>query len=211
METATKDRPIEAYNPEKDQYDFEAGIRAAGAPAPALGYSILANLGDEKQLTVQCFVDSEEPLESIHRKLDRAMAVVDRQKARYKIKDLRKELEQTEDGLARLEEDLNRLEASFEQSQRAFDERIGANLKAMGRVQDDAVARGRAKPVGADAATMTNLKKENEDIVSAKAKAEADRKQARDNIAVSIDRFTNSIAKHKEQIAECEALIAEGG
>ena len=184
---------------------------SAEAPAPALGYSILANLGDEKQLTVQCFVDSEEPLASIHRKVDRAMAVVDRQRAKYRLKDLYKELAQTEEGLGRLEDDLNRLEFAFEQNQKASDQRIADNLKRMGVVQDAALARGRAKPVGADAATLTNLKKENEEIVAGKAKAEAERKQARDNIAVSIQRFNDSIAKHKEQIAECEALIAEGG
>ena len=58
------------------------------SPASALGYSILANLGDEKQLTVQCFVDSEEPLADIHSKLDKAMAIVDRLKAKNRRVDL---------------------------------------------------------------------------------------------------------------------------
>lgn len=179
--------------------------------APALGYSILANLGDEKQLTVQCFVDSEDDIDTIHGKVDRAMAVVDRQKAKYRLKDLRKEVEEMEAGLARQEDDLARLETQFETNQAALDERIRELLVAREDVQKRAFARGRSAPVGAEKATFTNTKKEIEQLTEEKAKAITEREAARSNMAVNVGRFRDAIAKKSAEIAECEALVSDGG
>jgi hypothetical protein len=66
---------------------------AMDAPkGPAIGYSIIANLGEKRQMTVQYFVDGDEPLSVIHANVDRTLAVLDRQIARYEIGDLKKEL-----------------------------------------------------------------------------------------------------------------------
>lgn len=186
-------------------------VEPAEVAAPALGYSILANLGDEKQLTVQCFVDSEEPLSSIHVKLDKAMAVVDRQKAKYRVKDLRKELDKDGRTLRQLEEDLTRVEAQFQQNQEAIDEQIRLAADKREEIAKLAYGKGRSGPVGHDAAHSNALKKQIEQLVADKAKAEAERKQARDNIAVSIVRYNDEIERLKEQVAECEALISGEG
>jgi chromosome segregation ATPase len=183
----------------------------ADIAAPALGYSILANLGDEKQLTVQCFADSEEPLTSIHEKVDKAMAVVDRQKAKYKARDLRAEVAKMERTLRQLEGDLARLEADFETNQQALDSRAAECIKSIAALQDEAHSRGRAQPVGANKASERALQQEIEHLKEQKAKAAAERAQARANTAVNIGRYRDEIDKANEQIAECEALIGEGG
>jgi predicted nucleic acid-binding Zn-ribbon protein len=59
-------------------------------PAVAFGYSIAAQVGDRRQITVQCFVDEGEGSETINAKIDQAMRVIDRQQAYY---DLEAELE----------------------------------------------------------------------------------------------------------------------
>ena len=180
---------------------------APAVVAPALGYSILANLGDEKQLTVQCFVDSEAPLASIHTQIDKAMAVIDRQKAKYRKRDLTKELDKMEATLRQLHEDLARLEGEFEKNQKAFDEAIGGAVKAQSDIVNAAYGRGRSTPVGQDAARVNALKREVEQLNEQKAKATAERDQARQNTAVTISRYEEEISRAKEQIAECDELI----
>lgn len=182
-------------------------MTAETVAAPALGYSILANLGDEKQLTIQCFADSEEPLESIHAKIDRALAVVDRQKARYKIKDLEKEVVDMEGALARSEDDLNSLEAKFVAEQQALDERIVKSQGAIEQLNAEAYGRGRAKPVGQEGAQVNAHKREIESLTEQKGKAAAERDQARHNLAISIGRFHDAIAERNKQIDECRALV----
>jgi len=62
------------------------------AAAPAIGYSIIATLGDKRQMTVQYFVAGDEPLPLIHANVDRTMAVLDRQIAKYELDGIRQEL-----------------------------------------------------------------------------------------------------------------------
>lgn len=184
---------------------------AAETPAAALGFSILANLGDEKQFTAQCFVDSDDEISTIHAKVDKVMVVIDRQKAKYRLHDLRKEVAEMEGGLGRQEDDLARLEEQFERNQEALDARLLECIKARSAVQDEARARGRASPVGADKARFDNLGKEMEDLRGKKAEAVAERETARQNMATNVGRFRDAIAKKNEEIAECEALVSDGG
>jgi DNA repair exonuclease SbcCD ATPase subunit len=179
--------------------------------APALGYSILANLGDEKQLTVQCFVDSEESLPSIHAKLDKAMAVVDRQKAKYRLKDLAKELAETEAALGRQQDDLARIEDQFVAGQEARAEQVRQLAEAREEIAKAAYGKGRSGPVGHDKQRSEALKKQIEHLREEGNKAEAERAQARQNMAVNIGRFNDHIEKLAKQIDECNALITGDG
>jgi len=180
-------------------------------PAPALGYSILANLGDEKQLTVQCFVDSEEPLSSIHVKLDKAMAVVDRQKAKYRLKDLTADLAKTERGLENLQDDLLRLESQFEENKAAIADRVRDLAEKREEIAKAAYGKGRSGPVGHEKQRSEAIKKEIEQLQEQGAKATAEREAARQNIATSIGRYNDEIERLQKQVDECEALIAGGG
>jgi hypothetical protein len=48
--------------------------------APAIGYSIVANLGGDRQITVQCFVDEGEEDKAVNARFDRVMTFIDRQR-----------------------------------------------------------------------------------------------------------------------------------
>lgn len=180
-------------------------------PAPALGYSILANLGDEKQITVQCFADSEEDITSIHSKVDKAMAVVDRQKAKYRRADLLKQVDEMETTQRRQKDDLARLESEFEASQEKINDRIAELQKECEDIQAAAYGRGRAGPVGQDKASSNAKQREIGQLLEQRNKAAAERAQARENIAVNIGRFDEEIAKAKAKIVECDELIGGGG
>lgn len=178
--------------------------------AAALGFSVIANLGDDRQFTGQCFVDSDDDLAIINAKVDKVMVIIDRQKAKYRIKDLRKEVAEMEAALGRQEDDLARLEETYEANQAVLDKSIRAALEQTQKLVDEAIARGRAQPVGAEKGQVTGLKREIEQLNEQKAKAQAERDVARSNMAVNVGRFRDAIAKKNEEIAECEALIGDG-
>jgi hypothetical protein len=64
-------------------------------PGVAIGYSLMCNLGGERQMTVQCFVDEAEPLDVVNARIDRVFQVMDRQKAKYDLANAEKDFEQT--------------------------------------------------------------------------------------------------------------------
>lgn len=191
--------------------DPDEDIGDAPIASPALGYSILANLGDEKQITVQCYVDSADPVVAIHAKIDKAMAVIDRQKAVYRRRDLVAEVEKMERARRQLHEDLDRLEQEYEKNQDALTGQIAANVKRMTDISNAAYGKGRSGPVGGDASEVNALKRGNEQLVEQQNKAKADREAARSNIAVSVGRYDEEIDKAKAKIAECDALIGTDG
>lgn len=201
-----------AHMREVEPDDIETKAKPpAAVPTPAIGYSILANLGDEKQLTMQCFVAEDEELASIHRKVDRVMAVVDRQKAKYKKRDLEGEKAKLETVLRRLEADLIEAEAAFERQQEAFNSTIKTFKESAQAIRDQAAASGRVSgPVGASKAEERNLETAAKAEDEKKKQAQAERDAARQNAAENILRYREEISKCGEQIAECEALI-DGG
>lgn len=64
--------------------------------APALGFSITSNIHDRAQIVVQSFVPLDASDEEINSTLDKVMKAVDRQQAKYQVKDLRRKMEQEE-------------------------------------------------------------------------------------------------------------------
>lgn len=165
-------------------------------PTRALGFSIIANLGDDRQLTVQCFSDSEDDLKVIHADVDKAMTVVDRQKAKYKKVEVLKNIDDMEKTLRRQKADLAEAETTYELQQKD-------RLAAIEAIQNAAQERGRAQPVGAEAQRLAKLREEAN-------KAVEERKLVRQHAATNITRFDEEIAKAKAQVAECDALI-DGG
>ena len=64
--------------------------------APALGFSITANIHGSAQIVAQSFVPFESNDDQINAALDKVMKAIDRQQAKYQVKDLKKKLEQEE-------------------------------------------------------------------------------------------------------------------
>lgn len=64
--------------------------------APALGFSITANIHGSAQIVCQSFVPLEATDEQINDTVDKVMKAIDRQQAKYQVKDLKRKLEQEE-------------------------------------------------------------------------------------------------------------------
>lgn len=180
------------------------------SPAPALGYSIAANLGDNRQITVQCFVDSESPLAEQNAAIDKAMAVVDRQRAKYELKELRAEREKLAVTLQRTEDDFARVESTFIANKTANATTVELHRKEIEEITEAAHGRGRGGPVGASFQRRRTLEQEIKQISEEQAKAEAERSQHLDQILISIDRYKEGIAEADRKIADAEALIGDG-
>ena len=66
------------------------------APAPALGFSITANIHDRSQIVAQSFVPFDASDEEVDKALDKVMRALDRQAAKYQVKDQKRKMEMEE-------------------------------------------------------------------------------------------------------------------
>lgn len=85
--------------------------------APAIGMSLVANIGGDRQITLQTFYERDEPVEAVNALVDRMQAVTDRQEAKYKLVAVLDNLKQHVKTLERLEEDLATVDAKHDQKQ----------------------------------------------------------------------------------------------
>lgn len=87
----------------------------SGAPqiekAPALGFSIMLQAGTA-QLTFQTFIDRDADIAAINELVDKVTTVLDRQKAKADLVDMRKHLKVQEAQLVRMREDRGRIETA---------------------------------------------------------------------------------------------------
>lgn len=186
------------------------------APAPALGYSIVANLGGDRQITVQCFVGEDEPLSTINAKLDRALAVVDRQKARYEIDEIREDLSKHEKTYAQFVEDAERIELDYQQSQKGLNDEI-EKLAALHDETRDAgyqahVSSGRRggfAPSGHLKQQLSAINGQKLQLAEARDKNTAERDAAISQLAISKARYEAEIDRLKTKIAAVEAKIGD--
>jgi len=186
--------------------------------APAIGYSIVANLPGDRQVTVQCFVAEDEENEAVNKRLDRAFGFLDRQKARYEIPEIKDKIEEQEATLAQMERDLAAADEAFEKSQAELD--IGMKTAVdtrdsfVQRGYNEHVASGRRgeyEPRGSDKARIDQHQSVIADYTAQKEKNIAEREQYRNNIVVGKRRYEAAIARDKEKLAEKEALLAADG
>ena len=186
----------------------------ADAPAAAIGYSILTNLDGNRQLTMQCFVGEGETDEAINRKLDRAFAVIDRQKARYDIVNEVEELSKEKGTLAQLEEDLARVDADFEKAQAGLKEQASEVLVQRNAAHDEGYAehsasgrRGTYEPRGLALQTIKATDAAARNIEEALHKNLAERDQHRAGVVISIERYNKAINERTARISGLEKLM----
>ena len=163
--------------------------------APALGFSLVANLGDNRQITCQCFVDVTEPLPVIDARIDLVQAVIDRQQAKYQIKDWKADLEKHQIAYQRMQDDLAAAELRHKQET----DTLGARLLELGE---------QLATTGLVSAAQRNALKQEQKAVKAKLDEKAAERQAHiSNVLVSKERFEEEIDRLKAKIAEAQALI----
>ena len=184
------------------------------SPAPALGYSVVANLDGNRQLTMQCFVGEDETNEVVNAKLDRAFAVIDRQKARYDIVAEHEELSKERGMLAQLEEDLARVDAEFQKTQAELhtqaQEFEAQRSKAVEEGYAEHVATGRRgdyQPRGQAQQTINAVNAADRNVKAALEKNEAERDQHRQGVTISIERYRKAIAERDTRIAALQKML----
>lgn len=180
------------------------------AEAPALGFSIVANLGDNRQITCQCFVNVDEDLPEIHARIDKVQSVIDRQRARYEVADIEKERDTAAKTLQRAKDDLATVEGNFKSTMAENDQRLIDIAAQIADINKAAADRGRGSPAGADASRVRALEAQRKEIVAAKDKNNAERDQYLQNVLVSIERFEEAVADCDRRLEAAHALI-EGG
>jgi CRISPR/Cas system CSM-associated protein Csm5 (group 7 of RAMP superfamily) len=75
--------------------DRDMGDTGLDLKAPAIGYSIVVNMGGDRQMTVQCFVGEGEDEGVIAARIDKVFRICDRQKAKYDLEKLYKQFEES--------------------------------------------------------------------------------------------------------------------
>lgn len=184
--------------------------------APALGYSIVANLGGDRQMTVQCFVGEDETDAVVNARMDRAFRVVDRQKARYELVDIREELVKHQDTLAQFLEDKARIDHDMDVRIAHLDVQMNVGNDTYKGLHNEAyekhTASGRQGSFNPTGATKANLERITQGIEQLKAERDklvAEKAQANENVSISIRRYEAAIAAAKARIAEREALLGD--
>lgn len=183
---------------------------------PAIGYSVNALLKGERSMTIQCYVGEGETDAQVNAKIDRIFRVVDRQRARYELADLRIDLDKAERGLTRFDEDLARVDTAYTKRLAEFDqelllvaERRQANEDAA-RIEHDAGRRGAFKLAGKYLGEDGRCEHVKQQILDAKHAAAAEREANIDQIKVNHKRFEDELAQLRKDIAAREALLATG-
>jgi hypothetical protein len=184
---------------------------------PAIGYSVLANLGDEKQITFQHFVAADDSDATVNACLDRIVGLIDRQKARIQLPTLRDELAEHERTLAQFVEDKARLDIEFNAAQARRDIQIVTLNKTVDTITNDAAeqhaATGRQAAYKPTGVVKTNIERQKAGIAAIeqeKVTAVAERDQAHAHFDVSVKRYEGEIERRKAKIAELVERI-EGG
>lgn len=181
---------------------------------PAIGFSITANLGGERQIVFQHFVGQDEDDKTVNARLDRLMMFVDRLKAKTDLPELRDELAKLETTLAQFEEDRARLETEHVAAQARLDLQGNTLAKDIDKLLREGEAAFRAAgrqgaytPQGLAKASIERVQFGLNQVTEEKARASAERDQALANMAISVKRYSEHIETLKAKIAEREKAI----
>jgi len=182
--------------------------------APAVGVSILKNLGGNAQITLQTFYPQDATSAEADSIIDALVFRVNRQGAMAEIPDLQEELTKHEKTAAQFDEDFARVEAEFQHAQAARVVEAKTLEVDRKKIHDEAYAehaksgrqtafepRGHVKQIlSRHDAALSRLTSEIE-------KAQAERDQAVNNLNISRERYAAEIARLKSEISKRTALL----
>lgn len=180
----------------------------------AIGYSIIANLGDDRQITIQHFIGDDQSDGEVNATMDRIMGFVDRQKAIRKIPELRTEQRQLEGQILLAERDLAAVEADHKAASDARDKLL-IDLQAREKAEHDAgyqehVASGRRgayKPAGHRSAMIGRIQADIGKLVEEAIKQANEREVALQNLNQNLELRRARIRQIDDEIAELQAKV----
>lgn len=182
--------------------------------APAIGVSVTCNINGDRQVVLQSFIDRFAPLEAKNNLLDGMMGLINRQKAIYDLVDLEVELEKHETTLRRFVEDRAVVDENHARALAELDLKIEevniAEGDARKRGYDEHVTSGRTgayAPKGAVLQDLNRLGATRNGYAELKAKAEAEKAAAVDNLDRNADRYREEIERTKVKIAKARETV----
>jgi hypothetical protein len=175
----------------------------------AIGYSIAAQLADDRHITFQHFVGQDDDNAAVNATIDRIMGFIDRQQKRFKLPKLREEKAQLEGVIAQAEKDLAQVEAEFEAEEQLRGETIGklqAHRDAVHKAgYAEHTASGRRGAYEAKGHRKVEIDRAEAEIGKL-VEAAVTRANER---AVAVQNLNENNAKRKMRIAAIDAEIAE--
>jgi predicted nucleic acid-binding Zn-ribbon protein len=182
--------------------------------APAIGMSLVMNLGGDRQATLQCFIAQEDGEDKANDLLDRMFRIGDRQKARYELDGLTDELAKHESTLTQLNEDFDRLEKEFATKSVELQEEVrGYQAEAEALRQEGynkwaaSGRRGEYHPEGYTKSGIARAEDAAMKAAEAMTKAANERTNEMAGIRVSQLRYGTEIERIKSEIAKRRTLL----
>lgn len=181
---------------------------------PAIGFSTTVNVDGDRQMVFQGYFEQDEADSVVNARIDRIMALADRQRSKFKLPGLREELQKLTDELAQSDQDIAEAELNFQKAQAALDIQTVELSGRRANLNNDMASAHRAMgksgdyvPKGAAKSSLDNIDTALKEIQERKVKNEAERKFHRDNVEVNIKRRHARVAMLQEQIAGLERLF----
>lgn len=181
---------------------------------PAIGYSITANIGGERQIVFQHFVGADENDAQVHKALDRINKLIDRMRSQYSLPDLKAERDKYLAEIAQYEEDVAVAQSNHDVAQASLDVQIEEAGRTAKTIFDDSYAehvksgrQGEYKPKGQTKMQLDRADAAVREAVAAKVKNDAERQQFLDNVGASIEVRRKNVAILNEKIADAEKAI----
>lgn len=186
------------------------------AATAALGFSMQVDLGAGRVCTLQTHLANDCTVEQLNHMLDKMTSAGDRQRAHYKIEELEREIEQHEREQAQHQEDLDRLDREYEARQEQRHAEIEKAQKALDNLNAAAreahVATGKRSDFtlrGTDKSRHDAVASGVQALVLEMAKDEAEHDVAHANSTKTFDRRGQIIARTRDEVARCKAIVGE--
>lgn len=182
--------------------------------APALGFSILANLGGNRQLTLQGFFPMDTAKADADALLDKAMGYAERLEAKELLPGLKLELAKLESTLTEMDAAIAKIDEEYAKARKVLEDEFARQAEASEAVAnkdyDEQAASGRASlgkllPKNTQAYNAAEAAKKS--CADALVRMEAEKDMERFNHANNRKKFLQDIEKHTTWIAEKSALI----
>lgn len=179
----------------------------------ALGYSVVAALSDNAQVTFHSAIADDDSDDVANAKLDRIMRLVNRQRVLGEVPGIEKELRDLEDKLAQLKEDEAFAEANHQKEQASLQvqaEKLRAALTAANaEAETQHAASGRGGSYAPRGHVKTNIDRAKsglDGVLGALVKNENEVAQTKANLNTTKERMGARVDLLKTRLAEIDEL-----
>lgn len=179
----------------------------------ALGYSLVAAISDNAQITFHSAIADDDPDSVANAKIDRIMRIVARQRLLGEKPGIDKELRELEDRLAQLAEDKALAESNYQKAKATLEVQVKTMQDALFKANIDGVAQhtatgrgGKYEPRGAVKASIERAKTGITGSLNALTTLTNDTMQEKHNLGITEGRMNARVEQLKARLAEIEGM-----